>query len=227
MPKTEGEKEQPSRSEVLSEGGAGGWWRAYHPFFSDFYTFLKRGFFMDKQILSSLQYATKHKITVKTVYNRIAKGLLYSQKLNNKIYVCESPFDVSDLEVLNSKKKIENRFDLAVSKHQWEVKKNELQLILQKQKLKNLRADTLLKNQKVLLKKEEYKKQICNKIFDVYSNSFSSLKGCIIDLRLNEHQINAFICEMEKCLEKFRQGLEEYCRVQQIEQEQENEENEI
>ena len=87
---------------------------------------------MDKEILGSLEYATKHKITVKTVYNRIAKGLLFSQKLNNKIYVSESPFDLSDLEVLSSKKKIENRFDLAVSKHEWEVKKNELQLVLQK-----------------------------------------------------------------------------------------------
>ena len=182
---------------------------------------------MDKEMLSSLEYATKHKITVKTVYNRISKGLLFSQKLNNKIYVCESPFEVSELEVLNSKKKIENRFDLAVSKHEWEIKKNELQLILQKQKLKNLRADTLLKNQKVLLKKEEYKKQICNRIFEVYSNSFSSLKGCIIDLRLNEHQISHFIGELEKCLQKFREGLDEYCRVQEIEQEQESEENEI
>lgn len=181
---------------------------------------------MDKQILSSLQYATKHKVTIKTVYNRIAKGLLYSQKLNNKIYVCESPFELSDLEILNSKKKIENRFDLAVSKHEWEIKKNELQLVIQKQKLRNLRADTLLKNQKVLLKKEEYKKEICSKIFDVYSNSFSSLKGCIIDLRLNEHQISHFIGELEKCLQKFRDGLDEYCSVQEIE-EQESEENEI
>lgn len=181
---------------------------------------------MDKEILGSLQYATKHKITVKTVYNRIAKGLLYSQKLNNKIYVCESPFDVAELEILNSKKKIQNRFDLAVSKHEWEVKKNELQLILQKQKLKNLRADTLLKNQKVILKKEEYKKEICNKIFEVYSDSFSSLKGCIIDLRLTERQINAFICEMDRCLQKFKEGLDEYCRTEQPE-EQENEENEI
>lgn len=181
---------------------------------------------MDKEILGSVQYATKHKITIKTVYNRIAKGLLYSQKLNNKIYVSESPFQLSDLEVVNNKKKIENRFDLAVSKHEWEVKKNELQLIIQKQKLKNLRADTLLKNQKVLLKKEEYKKQICNRIFDVYSNSFSSLKGCIIDLRLDEHQINTFICEMEKCLEKFRQGLEEYCEVEEPE-EQENQQYEV
>lgn len=181
---------------------------------------------MDKQILSSLQYATKHKVTLKTVYNRIAKGLLYSQKLNNKIYVCESPFELSDLEILNSKKKIENRFDLAVSKHEWEIKKNELQLVIQKQKLRNLRADTLLKNQKVLLKKEEYKKEICSKIFDVYSNSFSSLKGCIIDLRLNEHQISHFIGELEKCLQKFRDGLDEYCSVQEIE-EQESEENEI
>lgn len=182
---------------------------------------------MDKQILGSLEYATKHKITVKTVYNRIAKGLLYSQKLNNKIYVCESPFELSELEVLNSKKKIENRFDLAVSKHQWEIKKNELQLIIQKQKLRNLRADTLLKNQKVLLKKEQYKKQICNKIFEVYCDSFSTLKGCIIDLKLNEHQIDAFIGELSKCLQKFRYGLEEYCSVQEIEQEQESEENEI
>lgn len=181
---------------------------------------------MDKQILSSLQYATKQKVTIKTVYNRIAKGLLYSQKLNNKIYVCESPFELSDLEILNSKKKIENRFDLAVSKHEWEIKKNELQLVIQKQKLRNLRADTLLKNQKVLLKKEEYKKEICSKIFDVYSNSFSSLKGCIIDLRLNEHQISHFIGELEKCLQKFRDGLDEYCSVQEIE-EQESEENEI
>lgn len=181
---------------------------------------------MDKEILGSLEYATKHKITVKTVYNRIAKGLLFSQKLNNKIYVCESPFDVSELEILNSKKKIENRFDLAVSKHQWEIKKNELQLVIQKQKLRNLRADTLLKNQKVILKKEEYKKQICNRIFEVYCESFSSLKGCIIDLKLNEHQIKRFIGEMNKCLQKFREGLEEYCRVEQPE-EQESEENEI
>lgn len=182
---------------------------------------------MDKEIFTSLEYATKHKITIKTVYNRIAKGLLYSQKINNKIYVSESPFEVSDLEVLNSKKKIENRFDLALSRHEWEVKKNELQLIIQKQKLKNLRADTLLKNQKVILKKEEYKKEICNKIFQVYCESFSTLKGSLIDLRLNEHQINHFICEMDKCLEKFRKGLEEYCSVQEFEQEQENQQNEV
>lgn len=181
---------------------------------------------MDKEILGSLEYATKNKITVKTVYNRIAKGVLFSQKLNNKIYVSETPFQLSDLEVLNSKKKIQNRFDLAVSKHEWEIKKNQLQLIIQKEKLKNLRADTLLKNQKVLLKKEEYKKEICNKIFDVYCDSFSTLKGSIIDLKLDEHQIKAFICEMDRCLQKFRQGLDEYCRTEQPE-EQENEENEI
>lgn len=179
-----------------------------------------------KEIQTSLEYAKAKKVSRKTIYDWIAKGKLFSHKFNNRIYVCEQPFEIEELSVFQNKKKIENRFDLAVSKYQWQVKKDELNLILQKEKLKNLRADTRLKNQKVILKKEQYKKEICNKIFQVFSDSFSDFKGQLIALRLTESQINDFIVIFNKCLDKFRDGLSEYARVEEIQEDEQESENE-
>lgn len=178
------------------------------------------------KIQTSNQYAESNNISKKTVYNWIAKGKLFSHKFNNKIYVSEQPFEIEQLNVFESKKKIESRFDLAVSKYQWQVKKDELNLILQREKLKNLRADTRLKNQKVVLKKEQYKKEICNKIFQVFSDSFSDFKGELIALRLTESQINDFIGVFNNCMEKFRDGLTEYSRVEQIQEDEQESEDE-
>lgn len=175
------------------------------------------------KIQTSNQYAESNNISKKTVYNWIAKGKLFSHKFNNKIYVSEQPFEIEQLSVFQNKKKIQNRFDLAVSKYEWQVKKDELNLILQKQKLKNLRADTRLKNQKVILKKQEYKKQICNKIFQVFSDSFADLKGLIIELKLTEIQLQQFNKILQICLQKFEKGLEQYSKTEQIQEEEEEE----
>lgn len=176
-----------------------------------------------KEIQTSLEYAKAKKVSRKTIYDWIAKGKLYSHKFNNRIYVCEEPFELEQLNVFESKKKIESRFDLAVSKYEWQVKKDELNLILQREKLKNLRADTRLKNQKVILKKQEYKKEICNKIFEVFSDSFADLKGLIIELKLTEIQLQQFNKILQICLQKFEKGLEQYSKTEQIQEEEEEE----
>ena len=74
-------------------------------------------------------------------------------------------------------------------------------------KLKKLKADIALQNQKLNENRDALRRKLCEEIAEAYAASFASLKAHIIELRLPAAKLAALRKIMEECIALFEAEL--------------------
>ena len=147
------------------------------------------------------EYAESHGMTTQAVYLKIKQGVLFTRTDAGKKMVSETPPEKGKKGGGAEKKGNDAVFE-----------KMMLNAELQREKLKNLRADTALKAQKIIAQKEAMKREICEAVYQAYSESFDGFKSELIELKLNKAQLTKLTGSLKKCMGIFGEKLNEYIR---------------
>ena len=150
------------------------------------------------------EYADEHGMTTQAVYLKIKQGNLFTRMEAGKKLVSETP---PPPEKAKKKKSTGEKDGNTLA-----LEKMMLAAAMQREKLKNLRADTVLKSQKIIAQKEEMKREICEAVYQAYSESFEDFKSELIELKLNKSQLASLTGSLKKCLSCFGEKLKEYIR---------------
>lgn len=168
--------------------------------------------------LTCNEFAIKHKMCVKNVYDRIKHGRVQSKKEKGKLYVWDT-----DSAEESTEKNVETTAEND-SAYQTEMKRKlTLENDLKFEKLKNLQQDTLIKKQKQVFTKQLYRQQYAQGVYECFSESFANLKNLIIDLKLTKEKNAVFKKIFADCLKRFETALKKYLaekdRMEEIENE--------
>lgn len=149
------------------------------------------------------EYAIHHGISVTAVWKRIKRGAVISRKINGITYVWDGdtiPDDDAGTNFLS----------VSASQIADHLEKKQIEIQTLRAKLANLRADTIIKKEKIELIKEKYRQQFANDIAQMFTVSFADVKAYMIKLKLNRQQRDIFQREIKKTLDVFRIKLTQY-----------------
>ena len=153
------------------------------------------------------QYAEREKISVPSARKRVERGRVRCKREKGRIYVEVEGAD-PPVAAEESRSALEDR---------WSVE-NELKLA----KVQNLKAEIVIKKQKVVAYRERLRVEFCEGVLEAYTDAFSDLKGIVVDLKLKKEQIKRFKDCYAKCLKKFEQKLRAYLKQKDKEEEEES-----
>lgn len=156
-------------------------------------------------------YAMEKGISTQAVYKKIEKNKLFSKVVAGQKYVSESPENEGCIE----EEKVVNKED--VKQESIYRTKMELDNKLKLEKLKNMQADTALKEQKIALQKELMKREICEAVLSCYIDSFSDFKNELITLQLDADRLDKLNGVQKKCMERFRTMIKDYLKKEEVE----------
>ena len=169
------------------------------------------------------EYAKEQGVTLQAIRNRIDRGKLKSKTDGKKIYVLvgeddEQPTQPEALATQPTEQSIDEAN--AARARKWDAETD-----FKQQKILNLRADLILKRQKVTAYREKLRTEFCEGVLECYTDAFSDLKGVVVDLKLRKEQITKFKDTYKKCLKRFESKLIEYIKTKDSEEEREQDEN--
>lgn len=172
------------------------------------------------------QYARKYELSENTVRKKIKNHLIQSKKQNGKIFlVDDGNITKKGMEKQLAKQLLANTTDDSASTESTgltEKQKTDLEYAqalkeakklendLKRERLKNIRQDTLVKRQKQKFTKQKYRQQFAEGVFECFTNAFSDLKSKLILMRLNKQQMQQFQTCFKKSIKKFELELKKY-----------------
>ena len=167
-------------------------------------------------------YARAKGVTETAVRHKIKHGTIDFKKINGVLHVDDGnpepePDPNADAIKEIAENVAEQDYRKAISKR-WDTD-NELK----RQKIENIRADIIIKKQKVKEYRERLRTEFCEGVLDAYSDAFGDLKAVMVDLKLRKEQIKKFKDTYSKCLKKFEQKLIAYLKTKDDDEEKESE----
>ena len=165
-----------------------------------------------EEYITVREYAKIKNISTKRVYQLVKKHRLDAKKIAGKLHVNNTSSSSELTEQQQRKDALYN------SAEQIKLEKLKIENELKKQRLKNVRQDTILKHLKNQSTKEKYRVEYAEEVLQVYITSFASLKSFITSLHLDADQLKAFQQHIEKCVSQFELNLSKYLRNKDKEQ---------
>lgn len=165
--------------------------------------------------ITAKELAEKDGVTVAAIKDRIRRGKLKSKSDGKKVYV-----EVND-ETAQTAPTTEQSIDEANAAR---ARKWDAETDFKQQKILNLRADLILKQQKVLAYREKLRVEFCEGTLECFTDAFADLKAVLVDCKLKKEQIKKFKDCYAKCLKKFEQKLVAFLKKKDDEEEEESKE---
>ena len=150
--------------------------------------------------ISVADYAREHKTSTKQVYDLIHSGKLPYKKIKDKLHIL-----IDDAEGAEDQQaSINNLFETE------QKEKLRLENELKKEKLKNLQQDTILKRQKQIFTRQQYRRQFVQGVFQCFTESFADLKSFLIQLKLEKQRNKKFQELFKGAINTFEKKLKKY-----------------
>lgn len=178
----------------------------------------------DKQVMNGYswytvsQFADLKKCTGQNIRNKLKYNRLQQLKYHDMIYVAELDTPLPPAEILQQPAPAPQQLTPAAEKLLIE---NDLK----REKLLNLKQDTILKKLKNQYTKEMYRQQYVQGVFQCFTESFSKLKNSLIELKLPKEKNEKLKKIIAKSIKEFQQNLSKYLQEKDRLETGENEEN--
>ena len=176
----------------------------------------------DKQVMNCYswytvsQFADLKKCTGLNIRNKLKYNRLQQLKYHDMMYVAELDTPLPPAEILQQP---------APQQLTPAAEKLLIQNELKREKLFNIRQDTILKKLKNQYTKEQYRQQYVEGVFQCFTEAFSKLKNNLIELKLGKQQTEKLKKTISKCLKEFEANLSKYLTEKDRLEQGENEEN--
>ena len=161
----------------------------------------------DKQVMNGYgwytvsQFAELKKCTGQNIRNKLKYNRLQQLKYHDMIYVAELDTPLPPAEILQQP---------APQQLTPAAEKLLIQNELKREKLLNLRQDTILKKLKNEYTKQMYRQQYVEGVFQCFTEAFSKLKNNLIQLKLGKQQTDKLKKTISSCIKTFESSLQKY-----------------
>ena len=176
----------------------------------------------DKQVMNGYgwytvsQFADLKKCTGQNIRNKLKYNRLQQLQYHDMIYVAELDTPLPPAEILQQP--VPQQLTPAAEKLL-------IQNDLKREKLLNLKQDTILKKLKNEYTKQMYRQQYVEGVFECFSAAFSKLKNNLIQLKLGKQQNEKLKKSIQSCIKEFEKNLQKYLTEKDKLETGENEEN--
>ena len=173
---------------------------------------------MGKKWLTVKEYSRQREVSEQSVRDKIKRGTVQNKRINGVVHVLaddaeqQTPATEENYTVTAEETALNNA--LLASRN--------IDNELKRERLENLRQDTIIKRLKQEAVKEKYRVEYAEGVLEVFTASFGNVKSYLSSLHLSAEQIKTFQEHFKKSLVKFKKGLEDYIR-QKDREEGENE----
>lgn len=176
----------------------------------------------DKQVMNGYswytvsQFAELQKCTGQNIRNKLKYNRLQQLKYHDMIYVAELDTPLPPADILQQP---------APQQLTPAAEKLLIENDLKREKLLNLKQDTILKKLKNEYTKQMYRQEYVEGVFDCFSTAFSKLKNNLIQLKLGKQQNEKLKKSIQSCIKEFEKNLQKYLTEKDRQETGENEEN--
>ena len=176
----------------------------------------------DKQVMNGYgwytvsQFADLKKCTGQNIRNKLKYNRLQQLKYHDMIYVAELDTPLPPADILQQP---------APQQLSPVTQKLLIQNELKREKLLNLKQDTILKKLKNEYTKQMYRQQYVEGVFDCFTAAFSRLKNSLIQLKLSKEKNEKLKKIIQKSIKEFEENLIKYLHEKDRQEQGVNEEN--
>ena len=173
---------------------------------------------MSKQWLKVAEYTKRKGVSEQTVREKIKRGTVQWRKIEGITHVL---YDDAEQQPQTAEGNFPVTAEETALNNALLTSRN-IDNDLKRERLENLRQDTIIKRLKQEATKEKYRVAYAEGVLQVFVSSFGNVKAYLSSLHLTAEQIKTFQDHFKKSLVKFKKGLEEYIK-QKDREEAENE----
>ena len=161
----------------------------------------------DKQVMNGYgwytvsQFADLKKCTGQNIRNKLKYNRLQQLKYHDMIYVAELDTPLPPADILQQP---------APQQLSPVTQKLLIQNELKREKLLNLKQDTILKKLKNEYTKQMYRQQYVEGVFQCFTEAFSKLKNNLIELKLSKEKNEKLKKIIAKSIKEFQNNLKKY-----------------
>lgn len=161
----------------------------------------------DKQVMNGYgwytvsQFADLKKCTGQNIRNKLKYNRLQQLKFHDMIYVAELDTPLPPADILQQP---------APQQLTPATQKLLIENDLKREKLLNLKQDTILKKLKNEYTKQMYRQEYVEGVFQCFTESFSKLKNSLIQLKLSKEKNEKLKKIIAKSIKEFQEKLRKY-----------------